>query len=475
MQDEAVALFSIHFKRLLIQAQGAILFSLALYWLTALWGPIRKRMSSSNGNAIWFLLCVLFGTFLGAVSALDWGSEFLLVGVSIGLSVALALFHPTVALCLMMSLLFLRPWELVQNSDYFLMLPKLTFVICFAQTIMATATRKKVMPHWCFTASALMAYALWVLITTFKAPDPSQAQSEYFDQFFKSAFLYVTILNAIETREDLNVLIGTVIITFLGVGLICLFQTMGYAEISQKGDVRLMGFGAFGNTNDIAALMVLVFPFSLMVFLRKEGSSPVLRALGLMLSIVVLVALILAKSRASVMALGGSLCLYGVLKVKSKAITTAFIALLVLSVPLFAALSHRNEEDLTESSASRFTYIKTGLVMGAKNPVFGVGYNRYQDMFESYATEILYEWGHRTAHNSWILAFAETGLTGVVLFATVFFSAFRASWRVFPRAPEFMLAMTGYGICITFLSHTYLLYPYMLYGLVGCADRLYKT
>jgi hypothetical protein len=118
------------------------------------------------------------------------------------------------------------------------------------------------------------------------------------------------------------------------------------------------------------------------------------------------------------------------------------------------------------------TYIKTGLNMGIRNPILGVGYESYEINFERYATEILYEWGHRTAHNTWILAFAETGFLGFGFFVMMFWSAIQMSRQVFDQFPEYLVSLVGYAIAFSFLSHTYLLYPYMLYGLIGVAHRI---
>ena len=39
--------------------------------------------------------------------------------------------------------------------------------------------------------------------------------------------------------------------------------------------------------------------------------------------------------------------------------------------------------------------------------------------------------------------------------------------------PEFILAMLSYGTAITFLSHTYMLYPYILLGLTVASGQFY--
>ena len=62
--------------------------------------------------------------------------------------------------------------------------------------------------------------------------------------------------------------------------------------------------------------------------------------------------------------------------------------------------------------------------MAIHNPLLGVGYNGYVNSFERYADSLRYEWGHRTAHNSWVLVLAETGFPGLMLFVSAFCGCF---------------------------------------------------
>lgn len=448
-------------------------FSLLIYWIYSLGDSLYKNATRNFEERFWFGFCLLFGICFAFVCAWDWGSQFLLAAISIGLSVGFALLNPTIAACFQTSLLFLRPWELIESNVYFGVLPKLSFTLCVAHIFFSLAKKGKIQFHWNKTATFLLIYAVWTFITTFKAPDPATAQTKYNDTFFKSLFLYMMIMNVIEEKRDLKVLQNSILLTFLGVGLISIYQTSLLAIATSGAESRLKGIGAFSNSNDIAALMVLVMPFGLMTLFRKFESMGS-KLLSLALLCVVGDCLYLSQSRGAMLATMISVGFYGVLKIKNKALTVFFIGSAFLVLGAYFQFSSRNADDLQESSASRFTYIKTGVVMGIKNPVLGVGFESYEENFERYATEILYEWGHRTAHNSWILAFAETGIIGLALFILLFSSSIQLSWEIFETAPEFLLSLIGYGITITFLSHTYLLYPYLLYALTGVARRVYS-
>jgi O-antigen ligase len=219
--------------------------------------------------------------------------------------------------------------------------------------------------------------------------------------------------------------------------------------------------------------MVMLVPFGLVSLVRK-GADLLTRSAAMFTVVVSVICIHFSRSRGSTL---GLFLIVGVMlldriKNKKMAIIAACCALGVA----FALMQRtsRGASDLEQSSSSRMTMIKTGLIMGAKNPILGVGFNGYTANFEKYATELLYEWGHRTAHNSWVLAFAETGLIGFLVFVATFWSAWLDARKVWLLRPEFFLALVGYGLAMSFLSHTFLPYLYFLYALIISASRIYR-
>lgn len=470
MKDALLAQFQSAFKGEIVYFQGFLAAALALYWLVTGWPILVDQLRTSRFAAFWGIASLALGLVFTIAAGLDWGPSYLLLAVSYGLSIALSLLHPAFAVCFLTSLLFLRPWELIDKNDYFSVLPKLTFSICAAHAVRLIALRRTNLPLWSRSASFLVAFAGWAYVSTFVAPNPFDSQFRFFEALFKSVLLFFMITNALTTKKDLDMLVRTLLITFLGVGLISIYQTVGISEASEK--IRLLGIGAFSNSNDIAALMVMIFPFGMMILVRKGISIPA-RLLAAALLVTNIACIYYSQSRGAMLALALALALFGATKIKNKWLTIATVVLCLLSVPVMTKFSSRSSDDTAASSSSRMTYIMTGLNMAVRNPIFGVGYEAYEENFERYATEILYEWGHRTAHNSWILALSETGFIGFFLFLGVFITSMRLAWRIFPTAPEYFLALLGYANAFTFLSHSYLMYPYLMYGLINVAGRVY--
>lgn len=471
-----LALFKTEFRDSMVLFQGFMSFTLLAFWIGSLWTDLVKKISSSRTDQLWALIALSIGVVYIFAAGYDWGSEFTLAAVSIGLSITLSLLHPTAAVCFFLSLLFLRPWEMIENNDYFGILPKLGFNLCVANIaiILYQQLRKNgvLKLTWDAATTYLILFAFWAFVTTVKAPDPAIAQAKYFDTFFKALFLYLMIINVLTQKKDLRILIGTLVLTFFGVGVVSMIQTVQLsATLGEKQ--RLMGFGAFANSNDIAALMVLVAPFALMTAVRTTETL-VLRATASFVLLIVLGSIYMSQSRGAMLAFGIALGFFLVKKVQKRWLNIAFAVGALLILVVYFKFSGRSEDDLSQSSSSRMTYIKTGINMGIRNPILGVGYESYEVKFEEYATEILYEWGHRTAHNSWILVFAETGFPGLILFLMIFFHSYKNAGAVFNEFPEYQISLIGYSITITFLSHSYVLYPYLLYAMIAAALNVNK-
>ena len=110
--------------------------------------------------------------------------------------------------------------------------------------------------------------------------------------------------------------------------------------------------------------------------------------------------------------------------------------------------------------------------MAVHNPILGVGFNQYPGNYMYYAVGTIYERGRRTAHSSWFLALGETGFVGFFLFCAFFVSVVRIAWRNRAKRPAQLYAVTGYGVAMSFLSHTYSIYYLILMSLVLASSNI---
>lgn len=177
------------------------------------------------------------------------------------------------------------------------------------------------------------------------------------------------------------------------------------AELSQGTRITYLGF--LNDPNDLAMALVMVMPMTLHLA----------RHLGLLMRLAsyaaagsIAYAVYLTNSRGSVLALGAMLFVYGILRY---GIVKSVIVLPILAAPLLA-LGPSRMSDMSADEASAEGRIEAwyeGVQLLMMRPLFGVGKGQFA------------EHHGLTAHNSFVLAFAELGLIGYFFWlANVFIS-----------------------------------------------------
>jgi O-antigen ligase len=161
--------------------------------------------------------------------------------------------------------------------------------------------------------------------------------------------------------------------------------------------------------------------------------------------------------------------------IKSKLHKLIFFALIgIAALGLFSTLK-RAQSDLEASQAGRMSYWKAGIQMAIRHPLLGVGYQAFPIRLPEYVDSRFSESGPRTAHSTWILLVAETGFVGLGLFMLLYFWALRAAWAMLPRRPDLFFSLVGYGAAFSFLSHSYVILPYILLAVVFSASYVQKS
>lgn len=466
----ATQLFQLEFQQDTFLFLGVIYFALLIYWIFTLEKSLRARFHAGGSERLWLYFSVVIGLAFGVVTSLEWGLPLLGTAFSLGFCISLAFIHPHAATCLLASSLFLRPWELVGEDTFLSILPRLSIILCLSHLTLTFTEKRRAAFRWSRTANFVLLFTGWSFITTLFAPDPSSSQSDFFDVLLKSITLFFILLQMIRAQESLRLLLGTLLISFLSVTSISIYQSLRLGSIMEFPFFRLVGFGSFANSNDTASLMVWILPFAVFLAIRKNENL-FYRILGFALASSGLIAIILSRSRGAMLGVAAMLALYFLLRLGRKALVPLTIGAILLAIPSAIFIFNRQSADLEASSAGRKTYLKAGLRMGVKNPVFGVGFNAYPMSLATYSTESLEESAKMTAHNSWILVFAELGIIGLLLFTGIYFYCGFSAWKIYSTSPEFLLSLVGYGVTIFFLSHSYLIYPYLLFAWVEAASE----
>jgi O-antigen ligase len=263
--------------------------------------------------------------------------------------------------------------------------------------------------------------------------------------------LVFLILNLACSPDRYNALITTIIILAAYVAGVTVYMYQTGNTVLQDGVLRPKASGIFSDPNDLASTIVaglgLLLP-------RLPKSSKKAKSLYVPLLGMMLWATVLTNSRGGTLALAAILIFFTLASVRNK--RTAIVVAAVAVLGMFVVLGGRMTNfDSGESSAnSRFWFWANAVDQLIAHPLFGVGYGGFPDVN-----------GAMTAHNSWALCFAETGLVGYYFWMGIIYYAFKRSGasgavadndqddRMRALAPR--LALTGYLAASFWLSHTY--------------------
>ncbi len=188
---------------------------------------------------------------------------------------------------------------------------------------------------------------------------------------------------------------------------------IGWTGVELSQGTRIQYVGIFNDPNDLGLLFVSCIPMA--AYLSSRGGLMGLRRLfWLAVTGVLVYGVYLTDSRGALLAL---LAVMGVYIWQRKGVLVAG-ALGAMAVGVLLALPSRfSEIDAEEESAQgRIESWYEGLQMFQGHPLFGVGPDQYTD------------YNPLTAHNSFVLILAETGIIGYTLWLAFVIYCFRMMW-----------------------------------------------
>lgn len=220
-------------------------------------------------------------------------------------------------------------------------------------------------------------------------------------------------------------------------------------DTSNKHILRIRSAGFLSDPNDFAQAMVMVVPLLLIGFGQRS-------LLGKLLFVGVPTAILgygvyLTQSRGALLGVA-ALVLFPLHRWLGTTRTLLLVGCLGLAV-VGASFGGREISSKETSASQRIEAWSTGLNLLRSKPLFGVGYGNFLDHHEL------------TAHNSFVLCFAELGLIGYFAWLGLLVLAFKGLQEVIargpPERPERRLALAlraafvAFMVCAWFLSRTY--------------------
>lgn len=222
------------------------------------------------------------------------------------------------------------------------------------------------------------------------------------------------IINLVRTPGHFRTFVTAMLLftTYLAAYSIYLYLT-GQA-LDHQGTMRAQGTGIFGDPNDLAASIVagLALALSRLVSTRTNtGRLPYL-----VLTIFFSTGVLLTNSRGGMVALIVVVIGFFLTYVRYKTFALGLSAVCALALLTFGPSRMTNFDNKEESANNRFSYWESGWYMLQTEPLLGIGFGRFVE-----------ENGGMTAHNSFVLCFAELGLTGYFFWIGSLYYCFRRS------------------------------------------------
>jgi len=244
----------------------------------------------------------------------------------------------------------------------------------------------------------------------------------------------------------------------------------GWTGMPTVQDGRIQYVGIFSDPNDLAMLFVMSIPMALL--LSAGGGLLGLRRLWWWLAVaLMLYGVYLTDSRGALLAV---MAMLGVWIWRRRGVVTAGLLGAGGLAVLMMLPTRMQELDASEASAyGRIDAWYEGTQMFIANPLFGVGVGNFT------------EHNYLTAHNSFVLVLAETGIIGFTIWLALVGYPLLMTLAVIRHRPELpdarsaslwrgeraaattlLISMVGFFACAFFLSRSYVIILYLLLGLI---------
>jgi O-antigen ligase len=417
-------------------------------------------------------LCLVLAVILGTAVAEPWSEgadPWLVVACySFVADIVLSLVHPATSIATFVFFLLVRPWEFLKEAHVIAMLPKLLAILSLATF---ATSRVRLRQHFVILPRPfihLLVFVGWLAVVAILSSDPLGELTFLYQSFAPTIVLCFLLHNVVRNDEGLALILNSVSIAVSTVAAASIIVTYFAVSSDPHASERLYSAGLYSNPNDLAALIVVGVASTVSPISPAPLRNWLVRAVTVLF---LLVTLWLTQSRGAILAVmvGSGAIIIGWYRLTPR--TLALLCGFGLVAIVGMRSLQRDSGDLEGSRDSRMNYVVAGMRMARSSPIFGVGLDQYPKRYEQFTSDFS-EWGERTAHSSWILALAETGVPGFLIFSTLYGRSLWHSWRARRTKPQLLLVMVSYGVAMSFLSHTYLTLPFLLMTLAIAATRI---
>ena len=381
------------------------------------------------------------------------------------------------SLVLYILIIFIRPQEWITPIKNF-PLVDVTAVITILITLMALRVQKLKIPR--VPENFLMIGFFFAALMSHVAHTYLGGVISAFQEVGKIVIFYFLVVIIINSKKRIEALGWILVLSaaFMAVGGILQyyrgFGFGGVVPLAQYEMIRVVGYGIFGDPNDLGLFFAMVFPFALAFVFEKRGFFSM--ALAGICGATIIWATWLTNSRGSTLALFMAIVVFFRRRIKGfKWILATFAAVIIMATFLPSRLSAGLFDTSTEN---RIYFWGIGNRLLKENPIFGVGHR----MFMEHA-----DW--RAAHSSIINCYAELGLFGYFFWVGLLYIVIIGLWKLKLHCKDrdneykveslllndaLLAGLIGYLIAGLFLTRTYIL-PLYLFIALGAKMRYLAT
>ena len=293
----------------------------------------------------------------------------------------------------------------------------------------------------------------------------------YFTKFLTVLILYYVIISTLDTIEKIEryfvvIIMLTLVLAIHGIDQYFNDGIGWTGQTFAPGTTRIRYIGIFSDPNDLS--LIFLFSLPLLIYFLRQDKSFIYKIFYFLSFVIILWATILTQSRGAVMSLGSMLAYYGLRRYGYK---KGIIISLILLIPLI--IVYKQAQFLTisteeESAYGRIDAWYAGIQMLKASPLWGVG----PGMFTEY--------NYLTAHNSFVLCFAENGIIGYYFWLGALYYTFIGLTKSIKYelldveegaiiTPSFFLSISliGFLTASFFLSRTYSNVLYIILGVIS--------
>jgi len=286
-----------------------------------------------------------------------------------------------------------------------------------------------------------------------------------FGLFAKVEIVYLLIIFSVTTFRRLKIFTWTLVLMGFFLAMQSLWQyytgvgLVGGTALQRGELMQSRGIGIFQDPNDLALNIVCFLPFVLPHFHKYLLSRTWLTSILFLIPMAT--GILYTRSRGGILGMAAVFWYYFHRRVGLVLSIGAllFMLSLILTLPRFGSTG---VDDV--STRGRMEHWVEGLNLFKEKPIFGIGIGQFVERHGA------------TAHNSFILALAESGFVGAFFWIALFLQGFRELFLLgkLPNAPPWLEpliagltgALIGWQVCGFFLSQTYKFTSYILLAMV---------